>query len=165
MDNYDLVLGMKCFKQLVALVLPHENVVVILDFKCPWVMRGKRKNRVATKFLLAIQFSKGVYEEAHILASIKVDKDKLESWDSNASDRHAIELKRRHTSRLLKKLPSKWEVDDHIKLVSDAQPPACTLNQMSTNQSPFEIIQQSLTQLRINEKIDKSESMTSAILI
>lgn len=43
-DVYELVLGMKFLGQLDTLILPHENVMVGLDFKCPCVVRRKREN-------------------------------------------------------------------------------------------------------------------------
>lgn len=42
-DDYELVLDMKFFDQLGALILPHESGVVVLDSKCPCVVRGKGK--------------------------------------------------------------------------------------------------------------------------
>lgn len=48
------------FYRLDALIIPHENARVVLDPKCTDVVRGKRKNRIAIKFKLTIQLSKGV---------------------------------------------------------------------------------------------------------
>lgn len=33
-DDYKLILGMKFFDQFCALILPHENAMVVLDPKC-----------------------------------------------------------------------------------------------------------------------------------
>lgn len=62
MDAYELVLDMSFFNLLDALILPNENIVVLLDPKCSCIVRDKRENEIATKFLSAIQLSKGVYK-------------------------------------------------------------------------------------------------------
>lgn len=51
--RYELVLGIKFFYQLDALVLPNENAIVVLDPKCACMVGGKSKNGVAAKFFLA----------------------------------------------------------------------------------------------------------------
>lgn len=65
------------FDRLGAIIVPHENVVVILDPKCPCVVKDKRENGV--NILSAIKLSKGVdKKEPTFLASVKVD----EGWVS-----------------------------------------------------------------------------------
>lgn len=44
MDDYELVLGMRFFNQLGTLILLYETMMVVLDPKCPCVVRGKKKD-------------------------------------------------------------------------------------------------------------------------
>ncbi|KAH9648925.1 hypothetical protein KPL70_025791 [Citrus sinensis] len=125
MDDFKMVLAMEFFDQVHAFPLTPTNSLSILDGSIARMVPTERL-RTADKKLSAMQFKKAYQKNPSILVSIRELSDR-EDYGGSPSEVHPLiqgfldEFKDVMPSELLKKLPSRREVDYEIELEQGAK--------------------------------------------
>ncbi|GAV62224.1 Asp_protease_2 domain-containing protein [Cephalotus follicularis] len=131
MDNFDMVLGLEFLTQAKVIPIPATNCLLIMG-DCPCVVLASTQPLHKKKFLLAIQFKKGVKRSDPTYVIMPVMSEDVEQKPIPLSIQQLlISYKDIMPNKLPESLPPRRSIDHEIELLPGVKPRAKAPYQMA----------------------------------